>query len=113
MLYTPRWSKFASRQVVRAATRTRIRGGVRGKRLFLKRYDGQVFINRLGDDTMLGNARQWDCIWPDGDLKSGDFMDQGLYVSPGRDLVIVYFSTTPIMNTTRYLRAIATSDLLR
>jgi len=66
---------------------------------------------------MLGNARQWDCIWPDGDLYRGGFMDQGLYVSPSRNLVIVYFlivyfSVTPRMQITRYLCPIETSDLL-
>ncbi len=90
----------------------RIRGGVRDKAFFLNGYDGPVFVDRLGDDTMLGNARQWDCIWADGDLYKGGFMDQGLYVSPDRDLVIAYFSTTANMQLTRYLRPIATSDLL-
>lgn len=112
MLYTPSWSRVAARQVVSGDVLARIRGGVRDKAFFLDGYDGPVFVDRLGDDTMLGNARQWDCIWPDGDLYKGGFMDQGLYVSPDRDLVIAYFSTTPNMQLTRYLRPIATSDLL-
>lgn len=112
MLYTLSWSKVATRQIVSDATLARIRDGVRDKAFFMNGYDGKVFTDRLGCDTMLGNARQWDCIWPDGDMYKGGFMDQGLYVSPARDLVIVYFSTAPIMNTTRYLRPIATSDLL-
>lgn len=112
MLYTPSWSKIAERQVVSDATLARIRGGVRDKAFFMNGYDGPVFVGRLGDDSMLGNARQWDCIWPDGDLYKGGFMDQGLYVSPARDLVIAYFSTSATMHATRFLRPIATSDLL-
>ncbi|MCA0869869.1 serine hydrolase [Seohaeicola saemankumensis] len=112
MLYTPSWSRVADRQVVSDDVLARIRGGVRDKAFFMSGYDGPVFVDRLGDDTMLGNARQWDCIWPDGDLYKGGFMDQGLYVSPGRDLVIAYFSTSATMQLTRYLRPIATSDLL-
>lgn len=112
MLYTPSWSKVATKQVVSDTVLARIRGGVRDKAFFMNGYDGPVFVDRLGDDTMLGNARQWDCIWPDGDLYKGGFMDQGLYVSPDRDLVIAYFSTTPTMQMTRFLRPIATSDLL-
>lgn len=111
MLYTPSWSRVATRQVVSDAVLARIRSGVREKSFFMNGYDGPVFVDRLGDDTMLGNARQWDCIWPDGDLYKGGFMDQGLYVSPDRDLVIAYFSTSPTMQLTRYLRPIATSDL--
>lgn len=112
MLYTPSWAKVAARRVVTDAVIARIRAGVRDKAFFMQGYDGPVFVDRLGDDTMLGNARPWDCIWPDGDLYKGGFMDQGLYVSPDRDLVIAYFSTTPEMQLTRYLRRIATSDLL-
>lgn len=112
MLYTPSWPKVAAKQVISDATLARIRGGVRDKAFFMNGYDGPVFVDRFGDDTMLGNARQWDCIWPDGDMYKGGFMDQGLYVSPSRNLVIAYFSTTPNMQMTRYLRPIATSDLL-
>ncbi|WP_319825957.1 serine hydrolase domain-containing protein [Thalassovita sp.] len=111
MLYTPSWSRVADQQVVSDAVLARIRKGVRDKGFFMNGYDGPVFVDRLGDDTMLGNARQWDCIWPDGDLYKGGFMDQGLYVSPDRDLVIAYFSTSQTMQMTRYLRRIATSDL--
>jgi CubicO group peptidase (beta-lactamase class C family) len=40
------------------------------------------------------------------------FMGQGLYVSPDRDLVIVYFSTNPDTNPgQRYMRPIAKSGL--
>lgn len=112
MLFTPSWRMISSKQVVSDATLARIQGGTRDKAFFMNGYDGPVFTDRFGDDSMLGNARQWDCIWPDGDLYKGGFMDQGLYASPSRDLVIAYFSTTPNMQMTRYLRPIATSDLL-
>jgi CubicO group peptidase (beta-lactamase class C family) len=112
MLYTPSWTKIATQKIVSDDVIARIRNGVRDKVFFMNGYDGPVFVDRLGDDTILGNARQWDCIWSDGDMYKGGFMDQGLYVSPDRDLVIVYFSTTPTMQMTRYLRPIATSDLL-
>ncbi len=112
MLYTPSWNRVATRRVVSDTVIARIRAGVRDRAFFMNGYDGPVFVDRLGDDTMLGNARQWDCIWPDGDMYKGGFMDQGLYVSPDRDLVVAYFSTTPEMQMTRYLRPLATSDLL-
>lgn len=112
MLYTPSWRRAAVTQVVGDGVIRRIRTAVREKPFFMKGFDGPVFVDRLGDDTMQGNARQWDCIWPDGDLYKGGLMDQGLYVSPSRDLVIAYFSTTPHMQLTRYLRPIATSGLL-
>ncbi|MCE8556558.1 beta-lactamase family protein [Ruegeria pomeroyi] len=112
MLYTPSWSRVATRQVVSDAMLARIRGGVRDKAFFMNGYDGPVFVDYLGDDSMLGNARQWDCVWPDGDIFKGGFMGQGLYVSPDCDLVIAFFSTTPETRITRYLRPLATSGLL-
>lgn len=112
MLYTPSCLKIATQQVVSPATLRRIQTGTRDRAFFLNGYDGPVFIDLLGDDTMLGNARQWDCIWPDGDLFKGGFMGQGLYVSPAKDTVIAYFSTTPHSQMARYLRPIMTSGLL-
>lgn len=40
-------------------------------------------------------SRQWDFAMADGDLFKGGFGGQGLYVSPGRDLVIA-FAGTPL-----------------
>jgi CubicO group peptidase (beta-lactamase class C family) len=38
-------------------------------------------------------SRQWTFAMPDGDLFKGGFGGQGLYVSPGRDLVIAFAGT--------------------
>lgn len=38
-------------------------------------------------------SRQWSFAIPDGDLFKGGFGGQGLYVSPGRDLVIAFAGT--------------------
>lgn len=41
----------------------------------------------------LRNAYQWDAIFDDGDLYKAGVGGQGLYVSPGRDTVVVWFGT--------------------
>jgi CubicO group peptidase (beta-lactamase class C family) len=38
-------------------------------------------------------SRQWNCVYPDGDLFKSGFGGQGLYVSASRDLVIAYAGT--------------------
>jgi CubicO group peptidase (beta-lactamase class C family) len=38
-------------------------------------------------------SRQWNCVYPDGDLFKSGFGGQGLYVSPSRDLAIAYAGT--------------------
>ncbi|MDK3017590.1 serine hydrolase domain-containing protein [Pseudodonghicola flavimaris] len=111
MLYTPSWSRISDTEVVRPATLARIRDRMRPRAFFMAGHDGKVFSDRFADDSILGASRQWDCLWADGDMYKGGMMGQALYVSPGRDLVIAFFSTRADMSSVRYLRPIATSGL--
>ena len=114
MLYTPSWDVIAVEQVVDQAMIQRIRDSVRSEEFFLGAYNGPVFQFIFDDNTMLSNSRQWDIVWPDGDMWKGGLMTQGLYVSPDRDLVIAYFSVNVAdRSIDRFLRPVATSDLLR
>ncbi len=107
MIFTPSWDKVAEKRIVSAKILDRIRNPMRSKDFYMRGFDGPVFQDYLGDKTILSNSRQWDAIWEDGDMFKGGFMGQGLYVSPGRDLVICYLSTTPEMYLARYLRPVA------
>ena len=90
----------------------RIRDGVRGRDFYRNGFDGPVFVDRLNDDEMISNSRQWDAIWPDGDFWKAGITTQALYVSPDKDLVIAFYSTNvPDDSFHRYLRPIATSGL--
>ncbi|WP_204115709.1 serine hydrolase domain-containing protein [Shimia biformata] len=112
MLYTPSWDKTATEKVVSDDMIARIRDGVRGKEFYTAGFDGPVFADRLGDDTMISNSRQWDAVWPDGDFWKAGLQSQALYVSPDKDLVIAFFSTNvPDDSFHRFLRPIATSGL--
>jgi CubicO group peptidase (beta-lactamase class C family) len=53
------------------------------------------------------NHWQWDAVWSDGDFYKGGVFGQGLYVSPAKDLVIVWFSTAVSNDLTQYARQIA------
>ena len=111
MLYTPSWDKIASEQVVTSSIIERIRNS-RGRDFYRKGYDGPVFIDRLNDDTIIGNSRQWDAVWEDGDFWKSGIQSQAIYVSPDRDLVIGAFSTNSSDDSIhRFLRPIATSGL--
>ncbi|MGL4524158.1 MAG: serine hydrolase domain-containing protein [Spirochaetia bacterium] len=61
------------------------------------------------DDIPLYGASQWDMIFADGDMFKFGFNSQGLYVSPGKDLVIAYFGydDRPPEYPHAYARAIA------
>lgn len=112
MLYTPSWNKIAVEQVVSDEILDRIRSEMRSHDFLMAGFDGHVFVDYLGSDDFVGNSRQWDTLWPDGDMWKGGLMTQGLYVSPSRDLVIVYFNVNNDDHSGhRFARAIATSGL--
>ncbi len=112
MLYTPSWNKIATEQVVTDEILARIHDEVRSHEFMMAGFDGPVFADYLGSNDFISNSRQWDILWPDGDMWKGGLMTQGLYVSPSRDLVIVYFNVSNDDHTGhRFPRAIATSGL--
>ena len=92
-LFTPSWDKTATEQVVTDEMIARIREGVRSRDFCRDGFDGPVFVDRLNDDTMISNARQWDAVWPDGDFWKAGITTQALYVSPGKDLDFAFYST--------------------
>ena len=111
MLYTPSWNTVATERVVTPEIVERIRKGVRPNAFYMAGVEGPILANALSD-AILSNSRQWDAVFPDGDFYKSGFMAQGLYVSPGRDLVIAYFSTSlDHTSPQRFLRPIATSGL--
>lgn len=111
MLYTPSWNKIAVEQVVTDEILERTQKGVREKHVFMDGA-GSRFIKYLGTDDAIGNSRQWDLLWADGDMWKGGLMTQGLYVSPSRDLVIAYFSVDNDNHAGhRFPRPVATSGL--
>ncbi len=104
MLYTPSWETVAAEPVIPASLLDRIQNGCR--------YE--LFENMLAarggaepDAERLCNSRQWDRVWEDGDLYKGGARGQGLYVSPARNMVVAWYSTTSESGWPNYGRAIA------
>ncbi len=112
MLYTPSWNRIAVEKVVTDEILDRIHDEVRTHAFIMAGFDGPVFADRVGTDDFIANSRQWDLVWPDGDMMKFGLMSQGLYVSPSRDLVIVYFNVSnEDLSAHRFVRPIATSGL--
>lgn len=111
MLYTPSWKKISDKQVVSDAALNRIRKDLPSHEVYLNGYDGPRFMAAL-NDYVISNNRQWDDVFPDGDIFKLGYMSQGLYVSPDKDLVIAYYSTNPDEAPGQgYMRPIAKSGL--
>jgi CubicO group peptidase (beta-lactamase class C family) len=57
-------------------------------------YVGNMMTQKFSDDAgKISNAYMWDAIMSDGDMFKGGVGGQGLYVSPSRDMVAVWFTT--------------------
>ena len=111
MLFTPSWNAISDEKVVSDAALHRIRKELPSHEVYMGGSDGPRFMAAL-NDYVISNNRQWDDVFPDGDMFKLGFMGQGLYVSPDRDLVISYFSTNPDTNPGQgYVRPIAKSGL--
>lgn len=111
MLYTPSWNKISDKQIVSDAALQRIQKDLPSHEVFMSGYDGPRFMADLGD-YVISNNRQWDDVFPDGDIFKLGYMSQGLYVSSDKDLVIAYYSTNPDEAPGQgYMRPIAKSGL--
>ena len=79
--------------------------------------DREIFMEQFNGDAPSHAAWQWDMIWADGDMFKHGYSGQGIYVSPLRDLVMVFFGTDSTDGTGHSLleieRQLSTSDLFR
>ena len=108
MLYTPSWSKVSNEQVISASLIEKIQQGCRPE-IYQRTKTaameaGNWFFSE--DKDVHCNSRQWDALYKDGDMFKSGSHGQGLYVSPTRDLVVAYFSTSPL-DWQDYARAVA------
>jgi hypothetical protein len=111
MMFTPSQHQVAVREVVTDETLERTRSYGRTAEWYRNGPSVEKFMERLGDDSVRGAGRQWDAIWEDGDFFKSGLNTHGIYVSPDRDLVIVYFAVDPTQQVQKYLRPLATSGL--
>jgi CubicO group peptidase (beta-lactamase class C family) len=107
LLYTPSWAKASREKIVSEAYIREIQRGGR-KQIFLKGELGNRLItSSFPAHPPSANHWQWDAVWDDGDFYKGGVFGQGLYVSPGRDLVVAWYSTVMSSDLTQYARQIA------
>lgn len=107
LLYTPSWAKASRNRIVTDAYVRQIQSGGR-KQVFLKGELGNRLVTAMFPaHPPSANHWQWDAVWDDGDFYKGGVFGQGLYVSPGRDLVVAWYSTVMSSDLTQYARQIA------
>ena len=107
MIYTPSWSVVSDEKIVPDSliekTQKECRPALYQRTLKSAEDAGYAWPV---DPEIRCNSRQWDAVYVDGDMYKGGVHGQGIYVSPSRDVVVAYFSTTP-MDWQPYARAIS------
>lgn len=107
MLYTPSWGRAARERIVSPEYVRQIQAGGRND-IFLKGELGNRLTKTyFPKSPPLSNHWQWDGVWADGDFFKSGVYGQGLYVSPAKDLVVVWQSTAPANDMTQFARQIA------
>ncbi|MEY3018378.1 MAG: hypothetical protein RL336_1513 [Pseudomonadota bacterium] len=91
MLFTPSAKVVSDTNVVTPTILEKIRSRANTPD-YMGATSGPQFSALIGEQPS-HNSYQWDAIFSDGDMYKAGMNGQGIYVSPNRDLVIVYFST--------------------
>lgn len=91
LLYTPSWNKTAAEPVVSEEMIRRIQTAGTAEN-YMKGTLGPHLTGAFREQPLF-NAYQWDAVFADGDFYKSGMNGQGLYVSPGKDIVIAWFAT--------------------
>ena len=111
LLFTPSWKKVSRQPIISARYLDRIQHGGRPE-LYTKGAVGTILTEVFADDPPRHNSYQWDMVMGDGDFFKAGHNGQGLYISPGKDLVIAFFGSgddSSIIVSTQLARQLAKS----
>ena len=107
LLYTPSWNTIATEPVFSNDYIKRIQTQGRPE-IFMQAASGPFWQGIMGEE-LSHNCYQWDFVTRDGDFFKAGHGCQGLYVSPTKDFVAVFFAhknaAVPIV---KYVRQVAT-----
>jgi CubicO group peptidase (beta-lactamase class C family) len=98
LVFTPSWNVVSGEQVISPEVLRKMQTS--GNREAYEKGDmpehSCVRTSFAKEGMPTFNSRQWDAVWADGAMFKHGNLFQGIYVDPKRDVVGVYFSTTPI-----------------
>ena len=115
MLFTPSWYNITRNQILPKPFIDKIQKGGR-KVMFSNSPEAEEYLKSFAGDAPVSNSRLFDLVWDDGDFWKSGGGDQGIYISPKRDLVIVYVGVNPDAHQTdlmHFTRELAKSNLFR
>lgn len=94
MLFTPSWKLISEEKIISDDIVKKMQT-LGAEENYLKSSQGSLGPRMLKvfRDKPLFSAYHWDAVFADGDLYKSGMHGQGLYVSPKRDFVMVWFAT--------------------
>jgi len=108
MIFTPSGTQFTHKPIISKKVVQKLQTQPH-KSMYLKAFMGRSMMKKFRENNMT-NHYQWDAIFNDGDMYKSGFGGQGLYVSPAKDMVVVWFgSNDGNSNEEAMARAIVTS----
>ncbi len=114
LLFTPAWYTITKSQILPQSYIEKIQKGGRNV-IYVNGREGEEYIREFAGNAPVFNSRLFDLVWDDGDFCIPGFGNQGIYISPKKDFVIVYQGILPDYSKydlLHFTRALAKSKLL-
>ncbi|MEL6767374.1 MAG: serine hydrolase domain-containing protein [Pseudomonadota bacterium] len=97
LVFTPSWHAVTSAPIVSPEVLRKMQTESSREAYLAGDFTDHSWVPaNFGKDMPIFNSHQWDAVWEDGALFKHGNLYQGIYVDPGRDVVGVFFSTSPV-----------------
>jgi CubicO group peptidase (beta-lactamase class C family) len=97
LIFTPSWSKVASEPIVSPVVLRKMQTESSKEAYTAGDFPDHSWVKAsFGQDMPIFNSHQWDAVWEDGALFKHGNLYQGIYTDPARDVVGVFFATSPV-----------------
>ncbi len=97
LIFTPSWAKVAAEPIVSSDVLRKMQTGSSKDAYLAGDFTDHSWVKMcFGTDMPIFNSHQWDAVWEDGALFKHGNLYQGIYTDPARDVVGVFFSTSPV-----------------
>ncbi|WP_171135085.1 serine hydrolase [Ruegeria sp. HKCCD7221] len=97
LIFTPSWRKVSAEPVVSPDVLRKMQTASSKEAYLAGDFTDHSWVKMcFGNDMPIFNSHQWDAVWEDGALFKHGNLYQGIYTDPARDVVGVFFSTSPV-----------------
>ncbi|WP_299482219.1 serine hydrolase domain-containing protein [uncultured Roseibium sp.] len=97
LIFTPSWQKVAAEPIVSPDVLRKMQTASSKEAYLAGDFTDHSWVKMcFGKDMPIFNSHQWDAVWEDGALFKHGNLYQGIYSDPARDVVGVFFSTSPV-----------------